>query len=140
MSKKDEALKLALDALEAKGDAWIVLERKAKAAIREALAEQPAQQEPVAWRLWDEDPLGGTDHRWAYYDKSDFVDGVDPTKHFKVEPLYTSPPAQRKPLTDEQIEKLREKTFSTGNPYCPVDSKSMRKAARAIEAAHNIKE
>lgn len=41
MSK--EAMKLALEALEAKGDAWIVLERKAKAAIREALAEQPAQ-------------------------------------------------------------------------------------------------
>lgn len=52
----------------------------------------------------------------------------------------TSHDTQRKPLTDEQIEKLREKTFSTGNPYCPVDSKSMRKAARAIEAAHNIKE
>ena len=40
MSKQTEALKLALEALEAKGDAWIVLERKAKAAIREALAEQ----------------------------------------------------------------------------------------------------
>ena len=47
-SKQTEAMKLALEALEAKGDAWIVLERKAKAAIREALAEQPAQQEPVA--------------------------------------------------------------------------------------------
>lgn len=68
------------------------------AALREALAEHPAQQEPAAWRLWDEDPLGGTDHRWAYYDKSDFANGVDPTKHFKVEPLYTSPqPAQQEP-------------------------------------------
>lgn len=27
---------------------------------------------------------------------------------------------ERKPLTDEQIERLREKTFSTNNPYCPV--------------------
>jgi hypothetical protein len=51
---------------------------------------------------------------------------------------FMTAPAQ--PLTDEQIEKLREKTFSTGNPYCPVDSKSMRKAARAIEAAHGIGE
>lgn len=34
-----EALKLALEAFEAKGDAWIVLERKAKAAIQEALAQ-----------------------------------------------------------------------------------------------------
>ena len=50
-------------------------------------------------------------------------------------------PAQpeRKPMTDEQIEKAREATFSTGNPYCPVDSKSMRKAARAVEAFHGIK-
>jgi hypothetical protein len=52
--------------------------------------------------------------------------------------LVAEQPAPAQPLTDEQIEKLREKTFSTGNPYCPVDSKSMRKAARAIEAAHGI--
>jgi len=43
------------------------------------------------------------------------------------------------PLSDAQIESLREKTFSTGNPYCPADSKSMHKAARAIEAHHGIK-
>lgn len=55
---------------------------------------------------------------------------------------HRSGPAQpeRKPMTDEQIEKAREATFSTGNPYCPVDSKSMRKAARAVEAFHGIKE
>ena len=47
-------------------------------------------------------------------------------------------PATGVPLSDEQIESLREKTFSTGNPYCPVDNKSMRKAARAIEAHHGI--
>ena len=42
------------------------------------------------------------------------------------------------PLTDEQIEKLRDKTFSINNPFCPVDSKSMRKAVRATESAHGI--
>ena len=46
------------------------------------------------------------------------------------------PPAV--PLTDEQIERLREATFSTNNPFCPVDSKSMRKAVRAAERAHGI--
>lgn len=46
--------------------------------------------------------------------------------------------AKQVPMTDDQIEDLREKTFSTGNPYCPVGSKSMRKAARAIEAHHGI--
>lgn len=37
-------------------------------------------------------------------------------------------------LTDQRIEELRHQTFSTSNPFCPVDSKSMRKAARAVEA------
>lgn len=48
------------------------------------------------------------------------------------------PPAVGKPLGEEQIEKLREETFSTNNPFCPVDSKSMRKAVRAAERAHGI--
>ena len=47
---------------------------------------------------------------------------------------------ERAPLTDAEIEKLREKTFSTNKPFCPVDSKSMRKAVRAAEAAHGIKQ
>ena len=41
-------------------------------------------------------------------------------------------------LTDEQIETLRDRTFSINNPFCPVDSKSMRKAVRAVECAHGI--
>ncbi|WP_439586947.1 hypothetical protein [Hydrogenophaga sp.] len=44
----------------------------------------------------------------------------------------------QKPLTDAQIEDLRRDTFSTNNPYCPVDSKSMRKAVWAAERAHGI--
>jgi hypothetical protein len=44
------------------------------------------------------------------------------------------------PLSDEQIEGLREQTFSTNNPFCPCDSKTMRKAVRAAERAHGIKE
>ena len=45
----------------------------------------------------------------------------------------------RIPMTEAQIERLREKTFSTSNPYCPVDRKSMLKAVRATEAHYNIK-
>lgn len=44
----------------------------------------------------------------------------------------------RKPLTDPHLEKLREATFSTGNPFCPCDSKTFRKVARAVEHAHEI--
>lgn len=38
-------------------------------------------------------------------------------------------------LTDEAIEQGREATFSTNNPFCPCDSKTMRKAARWAEQA-----
>lgn len=51
----------------------------------------------------------------------------------------TPPPVALTPLTDAEIELLRENTFSVNNPYCPVDSKSMRKAVRAAERAHGIK-
>lgn len=37
-------------------------------------------------------------------------------------------------LSDERIETLRKRTFSTDNPFCPVDRKSMWKAAKAVEA------
>lgn len=53
--------------------------------------------------------------------------------------LYTTPP-QRKPLTDAQLEKGRGQTFSINNPFCPCDSKTFRKVARWVEAAHDIKE
>lgn len=36
-------------------------------------------------------------------------------------------------LSDAEIEELRKATFSTENPFCPVDAKSMRKAVRATE-------
>ena len=95
MATKDEALKLALEALEEISSQYMSLTKKgcmALAAIEEALAEQPAQQqEPVAvyvgetWcgsvvRLYEDLPL--------------------------ETPLYTSPPAS-KPwvgLTDEEFQ------------------------------------
>ena len=46
--------------------------------------------------------------------------------------LYTAPPAQRKPLTDEQI--------ATISVECATVSPSDIYFARAIEAAHNINE
>lgn len=46
-------------------------------------------------------------------------------------PLYTSPPAQRKPLTDEEIESI--------NVRLAGNRDLARLFARAIEAAHNIK-
>jgi len=136
-------------------ESWMILNEAICDAI-DALAEQPAQpqQEPDDFDVWkaralqaeaviakfmeqpqpaQQEPVGKVNEL--------FDEAVIEQCGFDRELLvYTSPPPQRKPMTDEQIEKLREKTFSTGNPYCPVDSKSMRKAARAIEAAHGIKE
>lgn len=82
-------------------------------------AEQPAQQEPVA-RLKGVDEYGPM---------------LDWYKHWVSAPIgtkfYTSPRAQRKPLTSEQIEKL-----------CPQFEDPMRREMWIIgfKAAHNIKD
>ena len=125
MSKQIEALKLALETLEADplemvADAnghMVFLKDKAITAIKEALA-QP-EQEPVAWiSTGTARMIHWTADKPAYGD--DWV------------PLYTAPP-QRKPLTDEDIERIvREaRVGEHGIGYT---------IARAIEAAHNIKE
>ena len=102
MSKKDEALKLALEALE-KCDsalaeelsAWDidpplhhVLEASnacgpAITAIREALAEQPAQQEPVVWMY-----INRSTHETSFQKQMrSFVDH----SQWKEVPLYSEP-------------------------------------------------
>lgn len=48
-----------------------------------------------------------------------------------------SQPVQE-PLTNAQIEEGRKATFSTDNPFCPCDSKTMRKAVWWAERAHGI--
>lgn len=53
------------------------------------------------------------------------------------EAQFSQPAAQQpavEPLTDEQIEQGRKAVFSTDNPFCPCDSKTMRKAVRWAEA------
>lgn len=44
----------------------------------------------------------------------------------------------RKPLTPAQMEAGREAIFSTGNPFCPCDSKTFRKVAQWTERHHRI--
>ena len=111
---KDEALKLALEALENTTPTGFNMERDkqffaAITALREALAEQPAQQEPVA-----------------------IADGTFNHNCPVGTPLYTSPPAQRKPLTDDEIESINVRLAGKRD--------LSRLFARAIEAAHGIKE
>ena len=146
---KDEALKLALEAMEY-ADACLKkqltmkykheyaqdLLLEAGTAIKEALA-QP-EQEPVAWNVID--PTGkivatemNSVRGWAR------IEGYKPTvegllgfheQGWRVVP--TTPP-QRKPLTDEEIETYRYMIDWTAHW-------SYINFARAIEAAHGIKE
>ena len=88
------------------------------------LPKQEAKDEPVAWR-WIPSKI------WGSYVLSD-----DPAKAelarehaIEVQPLYTTP-TQRKPLTDEEIEKCWDSAGYTG-----IIPKGF---ARAIEAAHGI--
>lgn len=110
-----QALELALEALEGWGkgfpDNWGDLDTEAITAMKEALA-QP-EQEPVAW----------IEHHKA----GDNLVWDEPSKGT---PLYTTPP-QRKPLTDEAIAKEFYKFEAAGAWY---------QFARAVEAAHGIKE
>ena len=127
---KDEALKLALEALNDLS-AWndeevgghmdepysAEVARRTITAIKEALAE--SEQEPLAWiSTGPASMIHWTADKPAYGD--DWV------------PLYTTPP-QRKPLTDEDVERIvREaRVGEHGIGYT---------IARAIEAAHGIKE
>jgi hypothetical protein len=125
-----EALKLALEALEKYCTPYLDGTHPADeaiTAIKEALA-QP-EQEPVAWRVSPryEDSDG-------YFDFTDLKDTADTLQKrgWTITPLYTTPP-QRKPLTDEDVERIvREaRVGEHGIGYT---------IARAIEAAHGIKE
>ena len=99
------------------------------------LMEQPAQQEPVAWMFEDDEDNGHktfmqtppSPEAVAYLAKWNRPAWV---------PLYTSPPAQRKPLTDEQILDCWKQAYESGRR----EHDNAARMARAIEAAHGIKE
>ena len=92
MDKKTEALKLALEALifayyedEDYNDDCQQKVNEARQAIREALAEQPAQQqEPVAWY-----------HAEKYKTHFTSIPSEDLIESGYWKPLYTSPPANK---------------------------------------------
>jgi hypothetical protein len=107
---------------EARGEAHAAI-----TGLREALAEQPAQQEPVAWMFEDDEDNGHKTFRQtppspeavAYLAKWNRPAWV---------PLYTSPPPQREwqGLTDEEYEAMAEKHVTN----CYFDTLTY---ARAVE-------
>ena len=131
---KDEALKLALEALKYplnqshenfNVDMAELLAHRAITAIEEALA-QP-EQEPVAWV-----------HHLTFKNLNSFERSRYSTTLAKKQtdacciPLYTTPP-QSKPLTDEEII-LIVADCASSHQHTDIHF------AKAIEAAHGIKE
>ena len=117
---KDEALKLALEALDGLSEPYDVL--KAQEAIREALA-QP-EQEPVAW-------ITKNGKGWLRWHRPE-----DNEKNKDSIPLYTTPP-HRKPLTSGEI--YTAYITATNQTLRAQDERLAFAFARAIEAAHGIK-
>lgn len=154
MSK--EAMKLALEALKQIDEAMpFPVAKLAQAALREALAEQPAQQEPMAW-------MDGYRNIYSLEEKAAgcpeaTIALVPMANHKKTSgsPIkelncicgavwegdelvhLPRPPAQRKPLTDEDCTRIYNEAngITTKNP--PITTERIFKAMRA---AHGIKE
>jgi hypothetical protein len=125
-----EALKLALEVLEDLPGFRADIDN-AIAAIKEVLA-QP-EQEPVAWMVKAHGLLQRLSRRADVADEIACQYRKDDPKA-DMFPLYTAPP-QRKPLTDEEIVKI------TSDPCLYIRGGDYRiDIARAIEAAHGIKE
>ena len=85
------------------------------------------KQEPLAWGVFE-----GNLHD-MFFTEAEAVEMAQlKGTHAEIRPLYTAP-SQRKPLTDEDVERIvREaRVGEHGIGYT---------IARAIEAAHNIKE
>ena len=126
-TKQTEALKLALSVLdEVRSETFRLLRNGQKLyaeekvwnaifVIKQALAEQPAQQEPVAW-------ITKNGKGWLRWHRSE-----DSDKNQDSIPLYTSPPAS-KPwvgLTQQDIDIAFDDTQEGGG---------FNEFARAIEA------
>ena len=127
---KDEALKLALEALGHFEKAGLATLKTIDAitTIREALAlsESSTKCEETSHAQPEQEPVAcvGTNGELMWLNKSKVI-------YSKPIPLYTTPP-QRKPLSDEEIDVLVMDSDGTPNSHLEF--------ARAIEAAHGIKE
>ena len=98
MSK--EAMKLALEALRQIDEAMpFPVAKLAQSALQDAMAEQPAQQEPAAWQ--------NTAKHMEIVSAEDW-ENIDPMWHWMYRPLYPSPPAQQNPVAAAWDEGYRQ--------------------------------
>ena len=137
---KDEALKLALEALEEDeldmvddGNGNMVFRKEqALTAIKEALAQE---QEPVAWGVFE------VNLHDMFFTEAEAVEMAQlKGTHAEVKPLYTAP--QRKPQYDKTkmncfVQDLYDKKIQEGK-HGQYEA-MFHVVHRAIEAAHGIK-
>ena len=142
-----EAMKQALEALE------LVLETdtKPKHEISKSITslrkdiEQAEKQEPVAWRYRSVSPFVGKDGTykvsdgWTLIRKPEKRDAHSAMCGMEAEPLYTTPP-HCKPLSDVEIWNTYKNLWMFHPAEEPRLAGDVLKFARAIEAAHGIKE
>lgn len=135
-----QALELALEALEHFRDTGtrpsdLAMSEDAITAIKQALA-QP-EQEPVGcipWH-WVDKAKQIADGTIAYPDVERAQQAIA-----LIKILLKSTPPQRKPLTDEQILHFVDIHVGAPSMAYPLDNSDWITFARAIEAAHGIKE
>jgi hypothetical protein len=145
MSKQTEALKLALEALKQIDEGMpFPVAKLAQAVIHEALAEESSGTEqpvPVAWFPPDPPPeckseAEKTAFAFGWFKALEAQRALDKKAENARELVHPPrPPAQRKPLTDEELYKV----FPAIATYTEANKTLYRSIARAIEAAHGIK-
>lgn len=129
-----EAMKQALEALEISIPTTVG--REAITSLRQAIAEAK-KQEPYGWAYESHGRFTCNAHpifwktRKAETHTEDFWEEI---------PLYRHPQPKREPLTDEQINDLRQQYGVTSDGRGIKEFTKVRDFARAIEAAHGIKE
>ena len=123
MKNETVSLEVAIEAVLRNGPTFETIAGLCKMAVEAS----EAQQEPVA-------VVSG------YYGGQCVILPIDPARIFNSNtPLYTSPPAQRKPLSTKEI---REWWASeNGLEDCAMSKlDDFEQVVRAVEAKHNIKE
>lgn len=135
MTTLREAAEMALEALDCIYSPLHVREidkvGKAMNALRAALA-QP-EPEPVAIVVAAEYEDGShAGHRLEWRGRNEANDYPEGTE------FYITPPAQRQPLTDDEIDKVTDAQWAQNN-HKPIYA-AHRAYARAIEQAHGIGE
>lgn len=115
---KDEALRLALEALEYPGPSWLEARQPAITAIKQAFA-QP-EPEPVAWTDIDFTNI--------------YISEMVAIENNADVPLYTSPQRTWVGLTDDEIDLLEELYAPPAHPDFVNDADHCTELIRHVEA------